>query len=44
MLLQDASEPTGLYQYSNAYDFFGANLNQALYDLGDQGIKYSSGG
>jgi hypothetical protein len=44
MLLQDASEPTGLYQYSNAYDFFGSNLNQALYDVGDQGIKYSSGG
>jgi hypothetical protein len=44
MLLQDASEPTGLYQYSNAYDFFVANLNQALYDLGDQGIQYSSGG
>ena len=44
MLLQDASEPTGLYQYSNAYDFFGANLNQALCDVRDQGIKYSSGG
>lgn len=43
MLLQDASEPTGLYQYSNAYDFFGLNLNKTLYDLGDQGIKYSNG-
>ena len=44
MLLQDASEPTGLYQYSNAYDFYGSNLNQELYDLGDQGIKFSNGG
>ena len=44
MLLQDASEPTGLYQYSNAYDFYGSNFNAALYDLGDQGIKYSQGG
>ncbi|CAI8274437.1 MAG: Uncharacterised protein [Puniceicoccaceae bacterium MED-G32] len=44
MLLQDASEPTGLYQYSNAYDFYGSNLNQKLYDLGDQGIKFSNGG
>lgn len=44
MLLQDATEPTGLYQYSNAYDFYGANFNQALYDVKDQGIKYSSGG
>lgn len=44
MLLQDASEPTGLYQYSNAYDFLGFNLNKALYDIGDQGIKYSNGG
>lgn len=53
MLLQDASEPTGLYQYSNAYDFlnininqklYDINLNQALYDIGDQGIKYTNGG
>ena len=44
MLLQDASEPTGLYQYSNAYDFLGFNLNKALYDIGDQGIKYTNGG
>lgn len=44
MLLQDATEPTGLYQYSNAYDFYGVNFNQALYDVKDQGIKYSSGG
>jgi hypothetical protein len=44
MLLQDASEPTGLYQYSNAYDFYGNNFTAALYDLGDQGIKYSNGG
>ncbi|MDG1701481.1 MAG: hypothetical protein P8I61_01015 [Opitutae bacterium] len=44
MLLQDASEPTGLYQYSNAYDFYGNNFNAALYDNSDQGIKYSQGG
>lgn len=44
MLLQDDSEPTGVYQFTNAYDFFGGNLNQALYDSGDQGIKYSNGG
>lgn len=44
MLLQDDSEPTGAYQFTNAYDFFGVNLNQLLYDLGDQGIKYSNGG
>ena len=44
MLLQDASEPTGLYQYSNAYDIVGLNLNKGLYDIGDQGIKYTNGG
>lgn len=44
MLLQDDSESTGLYQYSNAYDFYGSNFNAYLYDLGDQGIKYSKNG
>jgi hypothetical protein len=43
MLLQDGSEPTDLYQYSNAYDFFGININAFLHDLGDQGIKYTNG-
>ena len=43
MMLQDGSEPTDLYQYSNAYDFFGTNINAFLHDLGDQGIKYTNG-
>jgi len=44
LLLQDGSEPTDLYQFSNAYDFFGVNANALLHDLGDQGIKYTNGG
>jgi len=43
MLLQDGSEPTDLYQYSNAYDFYGVNANGLLHDLNDQGIKYTNG-